>query len=68
MIDSTIGAGVLLALWLLFLFVELALVVWALILLFTSRKSREMKALWFLIILVLPLLGSIVYLIWGGKR
>ncbi|WP_231491029.1 MULTISPECIES: PLDc N-terminal domain-containing protein [unclassified Pedobacter] len=57
------------------LFIVIPAILWLiliLIALYHISRNREMafsvKALWFIIIIMAPFLGSIIYLIWGKNR
>ena len=51
----------------LFGFILLVLNVWALVKVIQSRATTGMKVLWIVLILVLPLLGFVLWLLFGPK-
>ncbi|WP_295653101.1 PLDc N-terminal domain-containing protein [uncultured Mucilaginibacter sp.] len=54
---------------LIFFIIELILVVYALMDIFkNSSFSQSTKLLWFIIILLIPILGSLLYLFWGRTK
>jgi uncharacterized protein (DUF58 family) len=58
--------------WSLLIFFGLALWIWVLIMIFMDIfRSRDiggfLKALWFLLVLVIPLIGAVIYLIVRGR-
>ena len=54
---------------LIFFLIELILVVYALMDIFkNSSFSQSTKLLWFIIILLIPILGSLLYLFWGRTK
>ncbi|MUP46406.1 hypothetical protein E0K83_11715 [Gramella sp. BOM4] len=49
-------------------FLGIALVIWVIIDLFQKNFSMTEKLLWLIVILMAPVLGSIVYFIFGRNR
>ncbi|HEY2676735.1 MAG TPA: PLDc N-terminal domain-containing protein [Steroidobacteraceae bacterium] len=41
--------------------------VWAIVNIFQSRAETGMKVVWTVVVIVLPVLGFILWLIWGPK-
>jgi hypothetical protein len=41
--------------------------IWAIINIFQSRVDTGMKVVWTVVVIVLPVLGFILWLIWGPK-
>jgi Phospholipase_D-nuclease N-terminal len=41
--------------------------IWAIVNIFQSRADTGMKVIWTVVVIVLPVLGFILWLIWGPK-
>jgi hypothetical protein len=41
--------------------------IWAIVNIFQSRADTGMKVVWTVVVIVLPVLGFILWLIWGPK-
>jgi Phospholipase_D-nuclease N-terminal len=41
--------------------------IWAIVNIFQSRADTGMKVVWTVLVIVLPVLGFIIWLIWGPK-
>ena len=48
--------------------IVLSLVVYALLDIFKSNMPQNTKLYWIIIILIVPVLGSLIYLLWGRKQ
>jgi apolipoprotein N-acyltransferase len=48
--------------------ISLVLMIYALLDVFKSNIPQNSKLLWVIIILVAPLIGSIIYLVWGKNQ